>query len=79
MSGTLGKISGKKLAISNKELKWFRLILEKILKGEIEFDNVRASYKGKSEWVKVTFWSKVLRLNKEELEDGSSKAKESGS
>jgi len=77
MSGTLGKVKGKNLTIKNKELKWFRVILEKTLEGEIPLDNVRASFKGKSEWVKVSFWCKVLKLDKEELEDGDSKAKES--
>lgn len=73
MAGTLGKKKGK-ITIKDKELKWFRVILEKILKGELLFDNIRASYKGKSEWVKVSFWCKVLRMDKEELKDGSIKA-----
>ena len=77
MSGTLGKVKGKNLTIKSKELKWFRVILERALKGDIPLDNVRASYKGKSEWIKVTFWCKVLRIDKEELKNGSSKAKKS--
>ena len=76
MSGTLGKIKGKNPAIKNKELRWFKIILEKLLKGELGFNNVRASFKGKGEWVKVTFWCNALKLDKEELKDGSSKAKE---
>ena len=79
MSGTLGKLKGKNLTIKSKELKWFRMILEKILKGELSFDNIRASYKGKSEWVKVSFWCKVLRMDKEELKNGEIKATKANS
>ena len=79
MSGTLGKVKGKNLTIKSKEAKWFKAILEKVLNGTLPFDNARASYKSNSEWVKVTFWGKILKLKKEELEDGSSKAKGLGS
>ena len=77
MSGTLGKMKGKNLSIKNKDLKWFRVILEKILNGDLPLDNIRASYKGKNEWVKVSFWCKVLRLDKEELKNGEIRVNES--
>ena len=76
MSGTLGKKKGK-ITIKDKDVKWFRVILEKVLKSDLPFDNVRVSYKGKSEWVKVSFWCKVLRLDKEEIENGEVRANES--
>jgi hypothetical protein len=54
----------KDKTIKAKELKWFRTLLQKIGRGETPIDNVRVSYKGKSDWVKVSFWCKVKRIDK---------------
>lgn len=62
--------------IKDKELKWFKNLIYRIVDGKTKIDNVRASYKGKSEWIKVSFWCKVIRKDKEEKENGNDKTAE---
>lgn len=77
MAKILSKI--KKKSINDKELKWFRNLLQRVLNGQVPINNIRATYKGKSEWIKVSFWSEVIRKDKEGKENGSSKATKTNS
>ena len=73
MAKILSKI--KKKSINDKELKWFRNLLQRVLNGQVPINNIRATYKGKSEWIKVSFWGRVIRKDKEEKENGDSETK----
>jgi len=76
----LDKKKGKNLNINDKGMEWFRNGLSGVLKGTIPVNNIRATYKGKGEWVKISFWIQAKRIDKEEeKKDGNSKAKGTGS
>lgn len=75
MAKILQKKKRESLKVSDKELGWFRNVLKSIAEKGTPVNNVRLTYQGKSEWVKVSFWCKVIRIDKEEKENGDIKAK----